>query len=159
MSTRLNDPKTGAKIIVMQRIHEKDLSGHVLEQGGYEHLFLPAEFEPARRCVTALNDSACASDGESVEPHCDRSAVGPEQSAMRTLPVPTWDADPCHPYLGRSASNRRRSALGSKDRKERNRGLQSPARPGDNAVNSSSGLAPGGGSVQEDGFGTSAERD
>lgn len=54
MSTRLNDPKTGAKVIVMQRVHEKDLSGHVLEQGGYVHLCLPAEFEPGRRCVTSL---------------------------------------------------------------------------------------------------------
>jgi predicted phage terminase large subunit-like protein len=45
MSTRLNDPKTGAKVIVAQRCHEKDLSGHVLGQGGYEHLCLPAEFE------------------------------------------------------------------------------------------------------------------
>ena len=52
MSTRLNDSKTGAKVIVMQRIHEKDLSGHVLEQGGYEHLCLPAEYESARRCIT-----------------------------------------------------------------------------------------------------------
>jgi predicted phage terminase large subunit-like protein len=55
MSTRLNDPKTGAKVIVMQRIHEKDLSGHVLEQGGYVHLCLPAEFDPAHRCTTILN--------------------------------------------------------------------------------------------------------
>ena len=54
MSTRLNDPKTGAKVIVMQRVHEKDLSGHVLEQGGYVHLCLPAEFEPARRCTTPI---------------------------------------------------------------------------------------------------------
>jgi predicted phage terminase large subunit-like protein len=54
MSTRLNDPKTGARVIVMQRIHEKDLSGHVLEQGGYVHLCMPAEFEPAHRCVTSL---------------------------------------------------------------------------------------------------------
>lgn len=51
MSTRLNDPKTGAKVIVMQRVHEEDLTGHVLEkmgQGGesYEHLCLPAEYEP-----------------------------------------------------------------------------------------------------------------
>ena len=46
MSTRLSDPKRGAKIIVMQRIHEYDLSGHVLEQGGYEHLCLPSEYEP-----------------------------------------------------------------------------------------------------------------
>jgi predicted phage terminase large subunit-like protein len=54
MSTRLNDPKNGAKVIVMQRIHEKDLSGHVLAQGGYDHLCLPAEFEPSRRCVTRI---------------------------------------------------------------------------------------------------------
>jgi predicted phage terminase large subunit-like protein len=48
MSTRLNDPKTGARIIVMQRVHEKDLSGHVLAQGGYEHLCLPMEYEPTQ---------------------------------------------------------------------------------------------------------------
>ena len=46
MSTRLNNPQTGAKVIVMQRLHERDLSGHVLEQGGYEHLCLPTEYEP-----------------------------------------------------------------------------------------------------------------
>lgn len=54
MSTRLNDPKTGARVIVMQRIHEKDLSRHVLDQGGYVHLCLPAEFESSRRCATSL---------------------------------------------------------------------------------------------------------
>lgn len=45
MSTRLNNPKTGSIVIVMQRLHEKDLAGHVLEHGGYEHLCLPAEYE------------------------------------------------------------------------------------------------------------------
>lgn len=45
MSTRLNNPKTGARVIVMQRLHERDLSGHVLEKGGWEHLCLPAEYE------------------------------------------------------------------------------------------------------------------
>lgn len=54
MSTRGNDPKKFSKVIVMQRVHEKDLSGHVLTQGGYDHLCLPAEFEPARKCVTVL---------------------------------------------------------------------------------------------------------
>ena len=64
MSTRLNDPKTGAKVIVMQRIHEKDLSGHVLEQGGYVHLCLPAEFEPTRKCITLLGeDWRCPQEG------------------------------------------------------------------------------------------------
>lgn len=54
MSTRLNDPKTGVKVIVMQRVHERDLSAHVLEQGGYDHLMLPMEYDPKRSCVTSL---------------------------------------------------------------------------------------------------------
>lgn len=54
MSTRLNDPKTGSKVIIMQRAHERDLSGHVLAQGGYEHLVLPARYEPNRKCFTSI---------------------------------------------------------------------------------------------------------
>lgn len=54
MSTRLNDQKTGCKLIVMQRVHENDLSGHVLKQGGYVHLCLPAEYEPVRKCRTII---------------------------------------------------------------------------------------------------------
>jgi predicted phage terminase large subunit-like protein len=49
MSTRVNDPKTAARVIIMQRVHEADLSGHVLAQGGYEHLCLPAEYEGSKR--------------------------------------------------------------------------------------------------------------
>ncbi|HEX4055486.1 MAG TPA: phage terminase large subunit [Tepidisphaeraceae bacterium] len=54
MSTRGNDPQTVCHVVVMQRLHENDLSGHLLEQGGYEHLCLPMEFEPERRCATSL---------------------------------------------------------------------------------------------------------
>ena len=43
----MNDPRTAAKVVVMQRCHQKDLSGHLLEQGGWEHLCLPAEYEGA----------------------------------------------------------------------------------------------------------------
>lgn len=51
MSTRGNDPNTVAKVIIMQRLHDDDLTGHVLNKmrdGGehYEHLCLPAEYEP-----------------------------------------------------------------------------------------------------------------
>jgi predicted phage terminase large subunit-like protein len=46
LSTRLNDPATGRIVMVMQRLHEKDATGHLLAQGGYEHLCLPAEFNP-----------------------------------------------------------------------------------------------------------------
>jgi len=54
MSTRLNDPKTGARIVVMQRVHEDDLAGHVIEQGGYVHLNLPMEYEPGAVQVTGF---------------------------------------------------------------------------------------------------------
>jgi hypothetical protein len=42
MSTRVNDPKTAAKVVVMQRCHQQDLSGHLLEQGGWEQYWLQA---------------------------------------------------------------------------------------------------------------------
>jgi predicted phage terminase large subunit-like protein len=51
MSSRLNDPTTGAFVIVMQRLHEQDLAGHVLDRGGYTHLCLPAEYEPTHPFV------------------------------------------------------------------------------------------------------------
>lgn len=41
-------------VIVMQRLHEQDISGHILAKGGYEHLCLPAEFVPERRCTTSI---------------------------------------------------------------------------------------------------------
>ena len=44
---RFNDPKTGVEIVVMQRLHERDLTGHLLERGGYTHLCLPARYEPS----------------------------------------------------------------------------------------------------------------
>ena len=53
--TRLNDPKRSAIVVVMQRLHERDVSGIILSKDlGYEHLMLPMEFEPERRCVTSI---------------------------------------------------------------------------------------------------------
>ncbi len=42
LSSRLDDPKSGAIVLVMQRLHDDDLAGHVLELGGWTHLNLPA---------------------------------------------------------------------------------------------------------------------
>lgn len=53
--TRLNDPKTSAIIVIMQRLHEDDVSGQIAKLGlGYEHLMLPMEFEPDRACATSI---------------------------------------------------------------------------------------------------------
>ena len=40
--TRLDDKQRGAIVVVMQRLHAQDLSGYLLEKGGWEHLCLPA---------------------------------------------------------------------------------------------------------------------
>ena len=53
MSTRVNDPRTASKVVVMQRCHQRDLSGHLLAQGGWEHLCLPAEHEGSK-CSTSI---------------------------------------------------------------------------------------------------------
>lgn len=57
MSTRLNDPMTGAYVIIMQRLHEDDTTGHILSKdsaGEYTHLMLPMRFDPNRECVTHI---------------------------------------------------------------------------------------------------------
>ena len=56
MSTRLNDPKTGAYIIIQQRLAEDDLTGHVLSKdvGEWTHLCLPMKYEPERAFVTKI---------------------------------------------------------------------------------------------------------
>lgn len=48
MTTRRNDLRTGVRIIVMQRLHERDLTGHVLQDGDWEMLCLPEEYDPGR---------------------------------------------------------------------------------------------------------------
>ena len=45
LSTRLNDPQRGAIVLVMQRLHEGDLTGHLLAKQGWEHVCIPAQAE------------------------------------------------------------------------------------------------------------------
>lgn len=46
--SRLDDKRNGVMVVVMQRLHENDLTGHLLEKGGWEHLCLPAIAERAK---------------------------------------------------------------------------------------------------------------
>ncbi len=61
LASRINDAKTGVRVIIMQRLNELDLAGHVLRKegvarhagdAGWLHLYLPTEFEVDRRCKT-----------------------------------------------------------------------------------------------------------
>jgi predicted phage terminase large subunit-like protein len=46
MNTRLNNPLKSGRVIVMQRLRENDLCGHLLaKNSGYVHLCLPMEYE------------------------------------------------------------------------------------------------------------------
>jgi predicted phage terminase large subunit-like protein len=40
--SRLNDKEKGPIVVVMQRLHEDDLAGHLIRQDGWHHLDLPA---------------------------------------------------------------------------------------------------------------------
>lgn len=47
-ASRLDDKRTGAIVLVMQRLHQEDLSGYLLDKGGWTHLSLPALFTENR---------------------------------------------------------------------------------------------------------------
>jgi predicted phage terminase large subunit-like protein len=55
MPTRTNDPAADSWIVTMQRLHQADLSGHIIEtEPNFEHLMLPMEYEPDRKCKTSI---------------------------------------------------------------------------------------------------------
>lgn len=52
------DAKTGGDVVVMQRLHDRDVSGVLLHEiGGYEHICIPMRFEPKRRFVTVVKQA------------------------------------------------------------------------------------------------------
>jgi predicted phage terminase large subunit-like protein len=56
-STRLNDPGQTAIVVIMQRLHEEDVSGVILDgphRKDWVHLMLPMRYEQARHCATVL---------------------------------------------------------------------------------------------------------
>jgi len=56
MPSRLNDPETGAYIIIQQRLGENDLTGHIQEHEleGWTQLILPGRYEPERSFITTI---------------------------------------------------------------------------------------------------------
>jgi predicted phage terminase large subunit-like protein len=55
LRSRVTDPRTTATILIMQRLHERDLAGHILAtEKDWVHLCLPEEYDPRRHCSTML---------------------------------------------------------------------------------------------------------
>lgn len=68
--SRVNDAKAGGRVVIGHRVGPKDLSGHLLAQGGWTHLCLPEEYSPKRQCVvpeTGWKDPRKA-EGELLRP-------------------------------------------------------------------------------------------
>lgn len=87
---RLNDPKTSAIIIIMQRLHEDDVAGHILASDiDYVHLCIPMEYEPENHCHTALPwDDPRTTDGELMFPErFPREVVERDKKVMGSFAV------------------------------------------------------------------------
>jgi predicted phage terminase large subunit-like protein len=81
---RWNDPTTGVSVTVMQRLHEKDLSGHVLESGEWTHLCLPARYE--RRHPFVWPDDPRTEEGELLWPdHMPEIELGKVEAQMTSF--------------------------------------------------------------------------
>jgi predicted phage terminase large subunit-like protein len=97
--TRLNDPIRSSIVVIMQRLHEEDVSGIILDkQLGYDHLMLPMEFDPARAFPTKLGFVDPRSEaGELLFPERfpaevvarDKKVLGPYATAGQFQQEPT----------------------------------------------------------------------
>lgn len=55
VTSRLNNPDKSAIVVVMQRLHERDVSGVILDSDmGYDHIMLPMRYDPLRATPTLL---------------------------------------------------------------------------------------------------------
>lgn len=97
--TRLNNPATSAIIVIMQRLHEEDVSGIILDkQLGYDHIMLPMEYDPARSMPTRLGwQDWRTEEGELLFPERfpaevvarDKAVMGPYAVAGQFQQTPT----------------------------------------------------------------------
>lgn len=63
LSDRLNDLKSSVMVVIMQRVHEGDVSGLLMElQIGFVHFCVPMEYDPARHCEIVLDGEVVFSD-------------------------------------------------------------------------------------------------
>lgn len=85
-ANRLNDMRTDPIVHISQRLHEKDPAGHLLAQGGWEHVMLPARFEKVRAFSTVLKDLTHPRTGEPYQYGTDPRTTEGELLAPVRLP-------------------------------------------------------------------------
>lgn len=68
MTTRANNPRTAARVIIAQRGHHADLPGYVLGSGDWIHLNMPGYFVPHRKCKTVAKKDGPRRERMTVKP-------------------------------------------------------------------------------------------
>lgn len=84
-SSRLNDKENGVIVVVMQRLHEEDLTGHLLKKGGWEHLCIPAVAE-TRTVIDFGRVKLTREPGDVLHPERESAeAIGRQKIAMGSI--------------------------------------------------------------------------
>jgi predicted phage terminase large subunit-like protein len=91
--TRLNSPIESAIVVIMQRLHESDVAGTIIEKKlGYDHIMLPMRYEPGRAFPTMLGiEDPRTEEGELLFParfpldvvERDEASLGPYATASQ----------------------------------------------------------------------------
>lgn len=89
--SRLNNPISSAIVVIMQRLHEEDVSGVIIDKKlGYDHIMLPMRYDPGRAHPTKLGlEDPRSVEGELLFPQRfpqdvverDERAMGPYAAA------------------------------------------------------------------------------
>ena len=86
MPSRLNDQDHGVFIVIMQRVHERDLSGHILaNELGWTHLCLPAVYE-SKHPFPIISSVKRKATGETwKDPRREGEPLWPERFSLEAL--------------------------------------------------------------------------
>jgi predicted phage terminase large subunit-like protein len=97
--SRLTNPARSAIVVIMQRLHEADISGVILDKRlGYDHIMLPMRYDPLRATPTMLGiEDPRQEDGELLFParfpievvERDEKVMGPYAVAGQFQQEPT----------------------------------------------------------------------
>lgn len=97
---RTNDWETSAIVVVMQRLHDADLTGELLRRDyGFIHLCIPMEFEEALACRTPLQVPDPENPGQKKDWTDPRSYEGEIMDPVRIPPAAIVDLKKSGEYM------------------------------------------------------------
>ena len=86
LPSRLNDQEHGVFIVIMQRVHERDLSGHILaNELGWTHLCLPAVYETKHPFPIRTTVKHKATGETWTDPRREGEVLWPEKFPLEAL--------------------------------------------------------------------------